>query len=76
MDQKNGKLTKQDLEAALRALEPGDRHEIQRMAQKLDGKMKVRGYKRGQKVMFGKLSALELLAKVGIFINNYGKPIK
>ena len=60
------KMEKEDLVNALDSLDEEDRDKILTMAQKLDQKLKAR---RRRKVMFGRWSALELLAKLGIFMN-------
>lgn len=60
------KLDKEDLVNALDSLDEEDRDQILTMAQKLDQELKLR---RRCKVMFGRWSALELLAKLGIFMN-------
>ena len=44
------------------------------MAAAVEEKMRDRGEETGFRVMFGPLSALELIARVGIFINKGGKP--
>lgn len=67
-------LTKADLDRALKALEPEDRIRIKKMAAAVEEKMRDRGEETGFRVMFGPLSALELIARVGIFINKGGKP--
>ncbi len=60
------KMEKEDLVNALDSLDEEDRDQILTMAQKLDLELKAR---RRCKVMFGRWSALELLAKLGIFMN-------
>jgi len=72
MDPKNGKFTMRDFESALLVMDPEDRRMIKNLARQLDRRMKARGYYRGQKIMFGKLSSFELLARLGIFINKRG----
>ena len=60
------KMEKEDIVNALDSLDEEDRDQILTMAQKLDAGMKSRG---PHKIMFGRWSALELLAKLGIFMN-------
>ena len=55
-------LTKGDIKKALQELEPEDRIRVEGMVVKAVEQMAE------SKVMFGKLSALELIAKVGIFL--------
>ncbi len=57
------KLTKGDFKKALQELEPEDRIRIERMVAKAVGEMA------GNQVMFGKLSALELIARLGIYFS-------
>ena len=63
------KLDNEDFVNALDSLDEDDRDRILTLAQKLDLEMKSRG---PYKVMFGPLSALELLAKLGIFLSREG----
>lgn len=56
------KLTKGDIKKALHQLEPEDRIRIESMVAKAVEQMA------DSKVMFGELSALELIARVGIFL--------
>lgn len=58
------KLTRRRLDNALAALDPEDRQRILRMAAKIEEKIKEDSM---GKVMFGRLSALELIAIAGIF---------
>ena len=60
------KMEKEDLLNALDALCEDDRSKILELSEQLDEEMKGRG---PHKIMFGKWSALELLAKLGIFMN-------
>jgi hypothetical protein len=67
----NRKLTRGDLDRALRALDEQDRIRIEGMVDKAVEQMQDQP----NKVMFGKLSALELIARVGIYLakNNIDK---
>ena len=67
-------FTKADLDRALRALEPDDRRRIKKMAVDVGDEMRARGDDTGFRVMFGPFSAMELIARVGIFINKGEKP--
>jgi hypothetical protein len=59
-------LEKEDLQNALQALDERDREMIQALTLELDHSLKENQVGRG---MFGYWSQLELLAKLGIFIN-------
>ncbi len=61
------KLDKEDLQNALDALGKRDRDMIQALTVELDKSVKAQ---KARKMMFGYWSALELLAKLGIFMNN------
>jgi hypothetical protein len=67
------KLTKDDLEAALAKLDEEDRERIARMAANLQED--IRKMSRG-KILFGPMSALELIARVGVFHKKKIKKIK
>ena len=69
-------LTKRKLDNALRALDPEDRRRIKAMAENAELRMRAKGEETGFHVMFGPLSAMELIARVGIFINKGGMPSK
>ena len=60
------KMDKEDLQNALDALDEGDRETIMVLSKRLGLEIKDRG---PHKIMFGYWSALELLAKLGIFMN-------
>ena len=66
------KLDKEDLQNALDALGKRDRDMIQALTVELDKSVKAQ---KPQKMMFGYWSALELLAKLGIFMNAKGLTI-
>ncbi len=64
-------LDKEDLNNALKSLGKNDYETIQALSLELDESIKIkRAHKK--KVMFGYWSALELLAKLGIFMNENG----
>ena len=60
------KMDKADLVNALDSLDEKDREAILDLAKVVDLEVKSRG---PYKIMFGKWSALELLAKLGIFMS-------
>ncbi len=66
------KLDKEDLQNALDALGKRDRDMIQALTVELDKSVKA---KREGRIMFGYWSQLELLAKLGIFLNDRGLTI-
>lgn len=70
------KMTLRDYEKVLLNMEPGERRQIKNMVLAIDQKMKLRGYRSNRKIMFGPLSAYELIAALGIFINNGGSNIE
>ena len=63
------KMDKEDLQNALDALGKRDRDMIQALTVELNKSVKAQ---KAQKIMFGYWSALELLAKLGIFLNARG----
>lgn len=58
-----------DIENAYKALPDDQRAEIDRMAQQIENKIKARIRSNGQPIAFGRKQALELLAKLGIWMN-------
>ena len=71
------KLTNADLERALRALEPDDRLRIKKMMIKAENRIREKGEVTGFNVMFGPLSSMELIAKVGLYFIKKGvKPME
>ena len=70
-------LTKADLKRALRALEPDDRLRIKKMMIKAENMIREKGGETGFNVMFGPLSSMELIAKVGVYFIKKGvNPMK
>ncbi len=64
-------MDKEDLDKALKSLGKKDYDTIQALSLELDESIKIKcAHKR--KVMFGHWSALELLAKLGIFFSENG----
>lgn len=64
-------MNKADLDNALKSLSKHDRETILALTLELDESIKIkRAHKK--KVMFGYWSALELLAKLGIFLGENG----
>ena len=63
-------LTKKDIASALKNLDPADFKEINDLADQISSKMVKKGKLRlsPQKTMFGRISAIELLAKLGILL--------
>ena len=64
-------MDKADLDKALKSLGKNDYDTIQALTLELDQSVKYK-CARKRKVMFGYWSALELLAKLGIFLNENG----
>lgn len=64
----NKKLSREQLERALAELDPEDRQRVLAMAARAEEDLKDRFTK--TKITFGRLSALELIAKVGMFYIN------
>lgn len=60
----NKKMSRQQLNNALAALDEEDRERVLGMAKKMEDD--IRSFTRG-KIMFGRMSSLELIAKMGIF---------
>jgi len=66
------RLTKANIDSAYDALSRGDQIVIDRLSTDLEAAIKVRG-KEGMLVFFGRGGALELLAKLGVWINRNGQ---
>ncbi len=64
-------MDKEDLNNALKSLRKKDYDTIQALSLEMEEGMKIKGAHR-KKVMFGYWSALELLAKLGIFLGENG----